>query len=138
MYQPTVLPKAFLIFVLKIFYTLNNTPFLRLNQYNNTAVKKCPLSPLISFTQVKLLSCLALQSTVCLLASYCNCHCCFLLSSKTCHCWLPTLFPGLGFPHYPHCVILATLDILCTSSFCCFLLSAFFPSLFSTPSLSFS
>lgn len=103
MHQPTILPKAFLIFVLKIFYTLNNTPFLRLNQYNKTAVKKCQLFPLISFTQGRLLNCLALQSTVCLLASYCNCHCCFLLSSKTCHCWLPTLFPGLSFHHYPHC-----------------------------------
>lgn len=50
-HQPTILLKAFLVFVLKIFYTLNNTPIITLNQYNNRVVKKrCQLSPWIPFT----------------------------------------------------------------------------------------
>lgn len=61
-HQPTVLPKAFLAFVFKIFYTLNNTPILALNQYNRVVKKRCQLSSRIPFIQGELLSCLALES----------------------------------------------------------------------------
>lgn len=65
-HQPTILPKAFLYLFSKYFIFLITPQILRLNQYNNTVVKKKDVSYLLWFHLLRVSSwtvCLALEST---------------------------------------------------------------------------